>query len=219
MSPRSIGLDERLHRYLLAHGVREHPALARLRAETAALPEARMQIAPEQGAFMGWLVRLLDARKILEIGTFTGYSALAMALALPPGGRLVTCDVSEPWTAIARRHWAEAGVADRIELRLGPAAETLAALERDGAGPFDLAFIDADKPSYPDYYEVCLRLLRPGGVILVDNVLWGGAVADPDACDPDTEAIRAFNRRLADDARVDLAVIPLADGLALARKR
>ncbi len=219
MSNRSLGLDGRLHRYLLEHGVREHPALARLRAETARLPEAHMQIAPEQGAFMQWLVRLMGARQVLEIGTFTGYSALAMALALPPDGRLITCDRSRDWTAIARRHWEAAGVADRIELRLGPAAASLAALEREGAGPFDLAFIDADKTAYHSYYETCLRLVRPGGVILVDNVLWGGRVAEPGGDDPDTEAIRAFNARLAVDERVDLSVIPLADGLALARKR
>ena len=219
MSNRSIGLDARLHAWLLDQLPPEHPELSRLREATARLPEAVMQIAPEQGRFMQWLVRLVAARRILEIGTFTGYSALAMALALPEDGRLVTCDIDADWPAMAREYWQAAGVAERIELRLGPAIETLRQLESEGAEPFDLAFIDADKTGYIDYYEACLRLVRPGGLILVDNVFWGGAVADPDDHEPDTEAIRAFCAHVRGDPRMDLSIVPIADGLMLARKR
>jgi predicted O-methyltransferase YrrM len=179
-----------------------------------------MQIAPEQGQFMALLVRLLGARRCLEVGVFTGYSTLAVALALPPEGRVIACDISAEYTAIARRHWDAAGVAGRIELRLGPAADTLdALLAAGGAGSYDFAFIDADKPAYPAYYERCLALLRPGGLIAVDNTLWGGAVADPADQEADTRAIRAFNGRLHGDARVDLSLAPIGDGLSLARKR
>ncbi|RMG30345.1 MAG: O-methyltransferase [Gammaproteobacteria bacterium] len=219
MSNRSIGLDERLHAWLLDHLPEEPPVLRRLREETARLPEAVMQIAPEQGRFMQWLIALMGARRILEIGTFTGYSALAMALALPREGRVVTCDLSEEWTRIARRFWREAGVEDRIELRLGLAIDTLRRIEADGTASFDLAFIDADKIGYVDYYEACLRLLRPGGVLLVDNVFWDGAVADPGNRDPDTLAIRAFCEHVQHDPRIDLSILPIADGLALIRKR
>jgi predicted O-methyltransferase YrrM len=182
-----------------------------------------MQIAPEQGQFMALLVRLIGARRILEIGTFTGYSALAMALALPADSRLVACDVSETWTDVARRFWAEAGVAERIDLRLRPALETLETLEtlsaEGGRDGFDLAFIDADKERYRDYFEACLRLVRPGGLICVDNTLWGGSVADPQRTDADTEAIRAFNAALHADPRIDLSLVPIGDGLTLARRR
>ena len=218
MSNRSIGLDARLHAWLLDQLPPEHPELLRLREATARLPEAVMQIAPEQGRFMQWLVRLVAAWRILEIGTFTGYSALAMALAMPEDGRLLTCDIDADWTAMAREYWQAAGVAERIELRLGPAIETLRRLEVEGAEPFDLAFIDADKTGYIDYYESCLRLVRPGGLILVDNVFWGGAVADPEDDDPETEAIRAFCAHVGSDPRVDLSIVPIADGLMLVRK-
>ncbi|HKI38634.1 MAG TPA: class I SAM-dependent methyltransferase [Gemmataceae bacterium] len=199
---------------------RETPLQGRLRAETAALPQARMQIGPDQAALLALLVRLTGARRALEVGTFTGFSALAVASALPPDGRLVTCDVNEEWTAIARRYWEEAGVAGRIDLRLGPAAETLAGLLRDGAaGSFDSAFIDADKESYDTYYESCLRLVRPGGLIAIDNVLWSGAVADPSAVDAETSAIRALNLKVRDDRRVEACLLTVGDGVMLARKR
>lgn len=220
MSRRTIGVSEELHRYLLDVSVREPEILQRLRDETAALPNARMQISPEQGQLMALLVRLVGARTILEIGTFTGYSALVMALALPADGRLVACDVSEEWTSVGRRYWAEAGVADRINLRLAPAVQTLDGLLEEGAGErFDIVFIDADKESYAAYYEGALRLLRPGGLVLIDNTLWGGAVVDRERNDPDTVAIRAFNAALYSDERIDLSLIPIGDGLTVARKR
>lgn len=179
-----------------------------------------MQIAPEQGQLLALLVRAVAARRIIEVGTFTGYSALVMALALPDDGCLVACDLSEEWTAIARRYWAEAGVADRIDLYLAPAADTLDRLIGEGgAGTYDVAFIDADKENYPLYYERALTLLRTGGLVAVDNVLWGGRVADAAVTDADTVAIRAFNRLLRDDERVDLSLIPIGDGLTVARKR
>lgn len=220
MSPRTIGLDDRLYEYLLAVSLREPPILERLRAETRTLPGAGMQIAPEQGQFMSLLVRLTAAGRILEIGTFTGYSALAMALALPADGRIVACDVSAEWTAIARRYWAEAGVADRIALHLAPARTTLAALLAAGdAESYDFAFIDADKENYRAYYEDCLRLVRPGGLIAIDNTLWAGRVCDPEERDAETEAIRALNSYLRTDSRIDLSLVPIGDGLTLARRR
>jgi predicted O-methyltransferase YrrM len=220
MSNRSIGLDEALHAYLLSVGVREHPVLARLREETAQLPDAQMQIAPEEGAFLALLVRTLGPRKVLEVGTFTGYSSTAMAMALPAGGRIVCCDVSKEWTDVAKGAWTDAGVADRVDLRLGPAVETLEGLLQAGeAGAFDLAFIDADKPNYAAYYEATVQLVRPGGLIAIDNVLWSGRVADPSVQDAQTTAIRALNATIAADERVDLAMVPIADGLTLARVR
>jgi caffeoyl-CoA O-methyltransferase len=220
MSTRTIALDDRLYHYLQAVSLREPDVLVRLRAETARLPAAGMQVSPEQGQFMALLVRLLGARRCLEVGTFTGYSALACALALPPDGRLVTLDISAEWTAVARRHWLEAGVADRIDLRLGPAAGSLAALLAEGAADsFDFAFIDADKTGYDGYYELALQLVRPGGLIAFDNVLWSGRVADPNAQDADTTALRALNRKLHADPRVDLSMLPIGDGLTLARRR
>jgi predicted O-methyltransferase YrrM len=220
MSTRSIGLDERLYAYLLEASLRDTPLLARLRAETAALPMARMQISPEQGQFLALLVELTGARRLLEIGSFTGYSALCMAGALPEDGRLLCCDMSEEWTDIARRYWAEGGVADRIELRLAPALQTLDALLEGGeAGRFDFAFLDADKEHYPQYYERCLELLRPGGLLAVDNTLWSGSVADPGNTEETTEAIRALNLRARDDERVSLSLLPVGDGLSLIRKR
>lgn len=221
MSPRTIAMTDALYAYLMENALREPPALARLRAATAALGgHAGMQIAPEQGQFMALLVELTGATRLLEIGTFTGYSALVCALALPPHGRIVACDRSEEWTAIARRAWAEAGVADRIDLRLGDAVDTLDGLIGAGeADRFDMAFIDADKEAYDAYYERCLTLVRPGGLILVDNVLRHGAVADPSDTSPGTTAVRAFNRKLHGDERVSLAVVPIGDGLTIARQR
>lgn len=220
MSNRTLPLDENLLGYLRSVSLREPELLVRLRDETAAMPSAGMQIAPEQGQFMGLLVELLGVRRALEVGTFTGYSALCIARALPDEGKLVCCDVNEAWTAIARRYWREAGVESRIDLRIAPALETLDALLINGeTGSFDFAFIDADKRNYPDYYERCLSLLRPGGLLVVDNTLWGGAVADPEDKSEDTEAIRALNRRLHGDARVSLSLLPIGDGLTLARKR
>ncbi|WP_018167980.1 MULTISPECIES: O-methyltransferase [unclassified Thioalkalivibrio] len=220
MSNRSIGLDEPLYHYLLEHSLREPDVLAQLRAETASLPEANMQIAPEQGQFMALLAKLMGAQRYLEIGTFTGYSALAIALVLPEDGEVVTLDNSADWTATARRYWERAGVAGRIRLELGEARNTLQALEAAGeTGRFDLAFIDADKTGYPDYFEHCLRLVRPGGLILTDNTLWHGTVADPDDQRDDTRAIRAFNDALHHDERIDLSLVPIGDGLTLARRR
>ena len=220
MSNRTIALDDALHAYMLSVSVREPPLLARLREETAGLPDARMQIAPEQGQFMALLVRLVGARRAIEVGTFTGYSALCVAEALPSDGRLVALDVSAEWTAIARRYWADAGVADRIDLRLAPAADSLDRMIADGeAGTHDFAFIDADKDNYELYFERCLALVRPGGLIAVDNVLWNGRVAEAAHDDKDTVAIRAFNAARRDDTRVDLSLVPIGDGLTLARKR
>lgn len=216
MSNRTLTLTDDLYAYVLEHGVREHPALAALRERTAALPEHDMQIAPEQGAFMALMVRLIGARQVLEIGTFTGYSSTAMALALPEDGRIVCCDVSAEWTDMARQAWADAGVADRVDLRLAPATETLEALDDDA---FDLAFIDADKTSYDAYYEGCLRLVRPGGLIMIDNVLAAGGVLAPDTGDAYVRAIHALNVKIAGDGRVDSVILPLADGLTLARVR
>jgi len=194
--------------------------MQRLREETASMEQANMQIGPEQGQFMALLVELIGARSVLEVGTFTGYSALAMAVALPENGALVACDVSEEWTAIGRRYWEEAGVAHKIDLRLAPALETLDALLAEGrAGTFDFAFIDADKEGYDVYYERALELVRLGGLIALDNTLWEGKVADPTATDIDTEAIRAINTKLSLDERVTLSLIPVGDGLTLARKR
>ena len=220
MSYRPTALTEGLHRYLLETSLREPALLARLREETARRGDAGMQISPEQGQFMALLIELTGAKRVLEIGTFTGYSALAMALALPPDGRIVACDVEPETTAVARRYWAEAGVAHKIDLRLAPALDTLDRLLAEGAaGSFDFAFIDADKSNYGAYYARCLELLRQGGLLAVDNVLWDGRVADPAARDPDTEAIRALNLRLRDDPRISLSLVPISDGLSLARKR
>ncbi len=231
MSRRRTEIDDRLYDYILASSLREPEVLRRLREETAGLPGAGMQIGPEQGQFMALLVELIGARRTLEIGTFTGYSALVVALALPPGGRVVACDVNEDTSAVARRYWAEAGVADKIELHLAPALETLDRLLAPGpagdqagspaggqAGSFDFAFIDADKANYDAYYERALALLRPGGLVAIDNVLWDGKVVEDAPGDPDTRAIQALNAKLKDDSRVTLSLLPLGDGLTLARK-
>jgi predicted O-methyltransferase YrrM len=219
MSKRSL-VSEAVEHYAFNVIARETPLQKRLREETARLPEAQMQIGPDQGAFMALLVRLIGARRTLEVGTFTGYSSLAVAAALPEDGKLIACDVSEEWTRIARRYWQEAGLSGRIDLRLGPAKETLAGLLRDGgADSFDFAFIDADKEEYDAYYESCLKLIRPNGLILVDNALWSGAVADPTKNDPETAAIRALNAKIRDDVRVEACLLTVGDGVMLARKR
>lgn len=220
MANRSLTLTDPLYDYILRHTLREPALLAELRAETAEMPMSAMQIAPEQGQFMALLVELIGARRTLEIGTFTGYSALCVALALPADGEVTACDISEEYTSVARRYWAKAGVADKIDLRLAPAVETLdALLAEDRAGSYDFAFIDADKTGYDAYYERALVLLRPGGLIAVDNTLWGGDVADPAKSDADTEAIRALNSKVRADSRVSMSLIPVGDGLLLARKR
>ena len=220
MTSKSIGLPDDVYDYVLAHGVREPAILGRLREETASHPMAQMQIEPLQGAIFRLLVELLDARRYVEVGTFTGYSSLAVALAMPADGRLVCCDVSEEYTNVARRYWAEAGVADRVDLRIGPGIDTLDDLLAEGReNTFDLAFIDADKKSYPYYYERCVRLVRPGGVVALDNVLWGGEIADMAKQDRDTLALRAVNALVRDDERVTEVLLPVADGMTLARKR
>ena len=218
--PRTTPLTPELYDYLVRVSVREPPVLARLREETRALPWAGMQIGPEQGQFMRFLVETTGARRAIEVGVFTGYSSISVAFGLPNDGELVACDVSEEWTAIARRYWAEAGVSHKIALRLGPAIASLDALLAEGrAGAFDFAFVDADKEGYDAYYERCLRLLRPGGIVAFDNVLWGGSVADASNTSADTQALRALNRKLGDDARVSISMVPVGDGLTLARKR
>ena len=209
-------MTDELVAYVHRLGVREHPVLAALREKTAPMPEHSMQIGPGQGALMALLVRLTGAQRIVEIGTFTGYSSTAMALALPPDGRIVCCDVSREWTAIARQAWADAGVEEKIELRLAPAVETLETLDDDS---FDLAFIDADKPGYDAYYEGCLRVVRPGGLILIDNVLWSGEVADPSVDNETVRIMRELNEKVAADERVDHVLLPIADGLTMARVR
>lgn len=220
MSHRTIPIDERLHGYLLEHSLRESDVKRRLREVTASLEWSRMQIAPEQGQLMALLVELIGARRIIEIGTFTGYSALCMAEAMPADGTLICCDLNEDWTSLARGFWREAGVEERIDLRLAPALDTLdALLAQGGEGQFDMAFIDADKANYTLYFDRCLALVRPGGLILLDNTLWGGRVADPDDQDEDTRAIRALNDQLLGDQRVTLCLVPIGDGLTLARKR
>ncbi len=220
MSAQHLELSGELWEYIGRVSLREPDVLRRLREETAPLPMARMQISPEQGQFMGLLTRLLGARMTLEVGVFTGYSSISVALALPADGKIIACDVSEEWTSIARRYWVEAGVAHKIDLRLRPAVETLDALLAKGrAGSFDFAFIDADKSNYLNYYERCLELLRPGGLIAVDNVLWHGSVIDPAKQDEDTLAIRRFNLLVSEDERVWVSLLPLSDGLTLAMKR
>jgi caffeoyl-CoA O-methyltransferase len=220
VSNRTLQLDDRTYEYLLAHSLREHPQLAALRAETASHPRVNMQIAPEQGQFMQMLVRLTGARRAIEVGVFTGYSSLAVMLAMPGDARLLALDVSEEYTAVARRHWRAAGVADRIELVIAPARDTLdARLAAGEAGTYDFAFIDADKTSYREYYERLLQLVRPGGLVVVDNTLWSGEVANPDNREADTRALREFNDALHADARIDLALLPVGDGLTLARRR
>jgi len=219
MAKKTLALTRALHAYLVAHSVREPEILHRLRTETAQDSMSMMQISPEQGQFMQLLVKLMGAKNCLEIGVFTGYSSLAVALALPADGRILACDVSEKWTAIARKYWREAGVADKIDLRIAPALATLDTLiASGGAGSMDFAFIDADKINYPNYYERAFTLLRSGGLVAIDNTLWGGQVADKKSNSPDTQAIRLFNEQLRSDARIHVSMLPIGDGLSLALK-
>jgi caffeoyl-CoA O-methyltransferase len=220
MSRRSWSIDDKVRKYLLDHSSREPAVAAELRAVTARMPHGGMQISPEQGQLMALLVQAIGARRAIEIGTFTGYSALWVAAALPADGRLVCCDVSAEWTAIGQPYWEKAGVAGKIDLRLGPAMATLDRLLADGgAGAYDFAFIDADKTGYDGYYERCLKLMRRGGLIAIDNVLWGGDVANPKNRTADTLALRALNKKLHGDERVSLSMLPVGDGLTLALKR
>jgi len=220
MANQTLNLTPELLAYLREHGLRESPVLAELRAATALLPEAVMQISPEQGQFMAFLLRLMGAKRVLEIGTFTGYSTLWLASALPEDGQVITCDCNREWTDMARQYWERAGLAHRITLHLGDARETLKTLQDAGkSDTYDFAFIDADKVNYDAYYEACLTLVRPGGLIAIDNTLWGGAVIDPDATDPDTEAIRRLNRKVRDDQRVEMVMVPIGDGVTLVRRR
>jgi caffeoyl-CoA O-methyltransferase len=217
MPPKSFFLTPEIHEYVVAHGTPPDAVQEALIAETAELPMAMMQISPEQGAFMTLFTRAIGAKQAVEVGTFTGYSAIAIARGLPDDGRLLCCDVSEEWTSIGRRAWADAGVADKIDLVIAPAADTLRALAAEEQ--FDLAFIDADKPAYPVYYEEIVTRLRPNGVILVDNTLQGGRIIDPEANDDSVVAMRAFNDLVAADDRVESALLTLGDGLTLLRKR
>lgn len=220
MSRETLGMSSDLLAYIRRVGAREDADLKALRDETAAHPLSMMQISPEQGQLMMMLIELIGARKTLEVGTFTGYSAMCVAKAMGPAGKVVALDVSEEFTAIARRHWAKAGIADRIDLRLGPATDSLAKMIDAGeSGTYDFAFIDANKSDYDAYYEGALRLLRVGGLIGIDNVLWSGNVIDPNNTTPDTKAIRALNEKLANDQRVSISLVPIGDGLTLARKR
>ena len=219
MANRTLTLDDTLQSYLVAHSVREIPAQSELREATRTHPHAGMQIGPEQGQLMALLVRLTGARRCIEVGVFTGYSALTVALALPADGYLLACDVSDAYTRVGRPFWEAAGIAAKIDLRLGPAVRTLDGCIAAGeAGRYDFAFIDADKSSYDAYYERCLQLLRPGGLIAIDNVLWGGSVARP-STDTDTRALQDLNDKLHRDERIDIAMLPMGDGLTLARKR
>lgn len=220
MSGKSIGLSDELHEYMLSVSLRESAVMKRVREKTADHPKSEMQIAPEQAQFFQFLIRLIGARRTLEIGVFTGYSALAVAEVLPPQGEIVACDVSEEYTDVAREYWAEADVADKIDLRIAPAADTLKSLINDGhAGTFDFSFVDADKESYDRYYEHSLRLLRPGGVVALDNVFRDGRVTDPETDEESVRAIQRLNEKIHKDERVDVSMLPLADGVTLAMKR
>ena len=219
MSSGILSYTSSLRQYVWQYGLREHPALKELRTETEKLPSSMMQICPEQGALMGNLIRLIAAKKTIEVGTYTGYSAMAVALALPDDGEVVACDVSEEWTSVAKKAWEKAGIANKIDLQLAPASNTLDALLAEGKeGSFDFAFIDADKTNYQIYYEQCFKLIRQGGVIVIDNVLWGGAVTDSNRNDADTEAIRDLNQFIATDERVTISMITVGDGLTVAVK-
>lgn len=216
---RMMPVTEQLIAYVARVGAREHPALRRCREETAKLPNSQMQIGPDQGAVMALLAQLIGARRYLEVGTFTGYSALAVALALPEDGHIVCCDISREYTDRAREYWVQAGVSSKIDLRIGPALATLDEIIADNAAPFDFAFIDADKTNYDGYYERVLKLLRRGGLVALDNMLWSGDVADPRVTDAETSALRALNEKIQGDPRVDMALATLGDGVMLARKR
>jgi O-methyltransferase len=219
MANARLALDDRLYAYLLRSEPPEHEELQKLRERTKRLPEARMQIAPEQGHFLAFLVRLIHGRRTLELGTFTGYSALAMALALPADGRVVTCDLCQTWIDMGRLHWKRAGVDNKIEVKIGPALKTLERLESGAAGLFDLAFVDADKEAYDSYYESTLRMVRSGGLIVFDNMFRRGRVADPQETDPDPVSVRKLNAKIAGDERVDRVILPIGDGMTLVRRR
>jgi predicted O-methyltransferase YrrM len=220
MSDRTITLDDQLYNYLTSVSLREPQILRQLRTHNSEYPQGHMQVSPEQGQFMGLLLKLMGAKRVLEVGVFTGYSSLAMALALPVDGCIVACDISAEATDVARRYWQEAGVSSKIDLRIAPALETLDGLIQQGhTNSFDLAFIDADKGNYPNYYERCLQLVRPGGVVAVDNVLWYGRVADPQVTDHRTTIIRQLNQQIYEDDRVEMSLLPIGDGLTLARKK
>jgi len=217
---RLLNMTPELNQYMVDHSVRDHPVLAELRAATAPLKHAGMQIGAEQGQFMQFMVRLINAKRCIEVGVFTGYSSLSVALALPPDGTIVACDISEEWTSIAKKHWEKAGVASKVTLKLAPANDTLdKLLAEGGGGKYDFAFIDADKPAYIGYYERLLKLMRPNGLIMVDNTLWSGSVVDPKNQERDTVALREFNAFVHKDVRVGLAMLPLGDGVTLLRKR
>ena len=219
MSNRTLAISESIYQYLCDHSLREDPILKELRDHTYDMEERAMQIAPEQGQFMQMLIKLIGAKNTIEVGVFTGYSSLAIALVLPEDGRIVACDVNPQYTSVAEKFWVSAGVREKIDLRIGPARNTLSELISDGlTGTFDFAFIDADKINYDHYYELCLQLIRPGGLITVDNVLWGGATADDSINDTDTTSIRALNDKLHRDERIDLSLVPIGDGLTLAMK-
>ena len=218
MSNKTLCITKELYNYILSISLREPDVLRELRNETAQDENANMQISPEQGQFMGLLVKLLGAKQTIDLGVYTGYSSLCIGLALPSDGRVIACDINREWTDIARRYWRKAGVEDKIELRLAPAQQTLEDLLEQGVDIFDFAFIDADKKNYDMYYEYCLQLIRPGGLIAIDNVLWDGAVADAAINDADTVAIRNLNQKIHTDSRVEISLVPIADGLALVRK-
>jgi len=220
MGKHTLNITDSLYDYLLSVSLQETPVQQALRTETDKMEEAMMQISPDQGQFMALLIKLVNAEKIIEVGTFTGYSALTMALALPDHGTIIACDISEEWTSMGQRYWQQAGVADKIDLRLAPAVDTLKSLIADDQSEqYDFAFIDADKQNYLHYYEYCLQLMRPGGLIAIDNVLWGGSVVDQSDEKPDTIAIREFNRFVSNDDRVDISLVPIGDGLTLAHKK
>jgi caffeoyl-CoA O-methyltransferase len=220
MFKNTLGLPDQLHDYILDNSLKELPILAELRQETEHHKQARMQISPDQGQLIALLIRLMSARRVLEIGVFTGYSSLTIALALPTDGVLVACDISEEYTAIAKRYWRQAGVQDKIDLRIAPALETLDSLLESGqAETFDFAFVDADKANYSNYYDRALKLLRPGGLMAIDNVLWSGRVADPQSTDKIVQTMRIFNERVAQDDRVQVSLLPLGDGITLALKK
>ncbi|MEB3293970.1 MAG: class I SAM-dependent methyltransferase [Synechococcales bacterium] len=220
MFKNALGLSDALHDYILKHSLQESDILTQLRQETAKLPQARMQISPDQGQFMGLLVRLMGAKKTLEVGVFTGYSSLCVAMALPAEGQLIACDINEDYTAIARRYWQQAGVSDKIQLRLAPALETLDQLLAEGqAGTFDFVFIDADKGNYQNYFDRSLQLVRSGGLIAIDNVLWSGRVVEEQSQDKIVQTMRIFNQAVAENPAVQVCLLPIADGLTLAMKR
>lgn len=220
MANQSIGLSEALYQYLLAHSLHESEALQLLRAVTESQELSQMRSSPEQGQLMAMLLRLIGARSVIEVGTYTGYATLWMAEALPDDGEIITCDISESWTAVALEHWQKAGLAEKISLQLAPASDTLdTLLDKGRAEQFDFAFIDADKESYPAYFERCLKLLRSGGLMVIDNVLWGGSVIDAENSTSATMAIRAFNKSLYNDDRIEISMLPVGDGITLARKR